>query len=41
MLFAIATTVLVVFATLIAAIPFIHADRLQRRRSRALRKTDV
>jgi hypothetical protein len=39
MLFATATTVLVVVATLIAAIPFIHADRQQRRRCRALQDT--
>lgn len=41
MLFATATTVLVVVATLIAAIPFIHADRQQRRRSRALQETHM
>lgn len=41
MLFATATTVLVVAATLIAAIPFVHADRQQRRRSRARPSTDT
>lgn len=41
MLFATATTILVVCATLVAAIPFLHAERQQRRRTRAMQETEV
>lgn len=38
MLLAAATVFLVVAATLVAASPFLHAERQQRRRLRAIRK---
>jgi len=38
MLLAAATVFLVLAATLIAASPFLHAERQQRRRGRAIRK---
>jgi hypothetical protein len=39
MLAVAATTILVVCATMVAAIPFLLAERHQRRRSRAMRKS--
>ncbi len=41
MLFATATTILVVCATLIAAIPFLHAERQQRQRTRAMQEKQM
>ncbi len=41
MIFAAATTLLVVCTTMFAAIPFLLAERNQRRRTRAMRKNLV